>query len=128
MTQLNVQKVDVVLDNIGDLHALTIKLEINNGFRVAKPIINKLLADKPLAFPTSVFGLFELEAMTLGYYDDYIYAGITPVFIGPKSYEAYEVSTEEDEATIVYYEENIEVFEFDDEDFFVVESIEYVLE
>jgi len=128
LTQLNVGKVNILQSTIGNLSPTSIKLEINNGFRVAKPIINKLLADKPLAFPTSVFGLFELEAMTLGYYDDYIYAGITPVFIGPKSYEAYEVSTEEDEATIVYYEENIEVFEFDDEDFFVVESIEYVLE
>lgn len=79
---------------------MSVKLEINNGFKVAKPFLNKLLASKPLNFPKNVFGLFELTAMTLSYYDDYIYAGITPIFIGPES--VYEPVDEVYDIEIVY--------------------------
>lgn len=90
LTQLNVGKVEVLNSTIGKLSPVQIKLEINNGFRIAKPIINGLLAKHPIAFPTNILGLFELEALTLSYYDDYIYAGITPIFVGP-SQEDYQV-------------------------------------
>jgi hypothetical protein len=36
-------------------------------------------------------GLFKLEALTLAYYDDYIYAGITPIFVGPSRKDFQEV-------------------------------------
>jgi hypothetical protein len=127
ITQLNVGKVTVLQSTIGNISPAQIKLEINNGFRVARPIINKLLADKPFAFPTEVLGLFELEALTLHYYDDYIYAGITPIFIGPPSESVESVSTEESDETVIYYEESIEIYELDDEDFedfLIVETIE----
>merc|ERR1719498_1699514 len=91
LTQLNVGKVTVLNSTIGKLSPVQIKLEINNGFRIAKPIINGLLASHQIAFPTNIAGLFKLEAMTLGYYDDYIYAGITPVFVGPSRGEYTEV-------------------------------------
>lgn len=47
--------------------------------------MNKWLRTKPIQFPTEIFGMFKLEELTLSYYDDYVYAGITPVFIGPTS-------------------------------------------
>ena len=40
---LNVNKVKVLQDVMNTLNAVSIKLEINNGFRVAKPVINKYL-------------------------------------------------------------------------------------
>jgi len=85
LTQFNVEKVKILQCSFGKLNAVSVKLEINNGFRVAKPLINRLLTDKPINFPTQVGNLFKLEALTLSYYDDYVYAGITPVFIGPTS-------------------------------------------
>lgn len=48
-----------------------------------QPILNKFLSLLPIKFPTELFGLFKLERLTLSYYNDYIYAGITPIFIGP---------------------------------------------
>lgn len=83
VTRLNVGSVDVISCTFGKLSGLTIKLEINNGFRVFQPKLNAILALKPINFPTNVFGIFELTQLTLSYYDNYIYAGITPIFIGP---------------------------------------------
>jgi len=85
LTQFNVKTVTILNCAYGGLNPSSIKMEINNGFRVAKPFLNKLLRSKPIQFPTEVLGLFKLEAMTLAYYDNYLYAGITPVFIGPES-------------------------------------------
>jgi len=67
----------------GKLSPLSIKLEINNGIRVAKPILNSFLKSHPIKIPSKVLGVFELEALSLGYLNDYLYAGATPVFIGP---------------------------------------------
>ena len=71
--------------NIGKLNPLTLKLEINNGFRVAQPIINHKLSNHVIHFPTNIFGIFELSRLTISYYNNYIYAGITPIFIGPQA-------------------------------------------
>jgi len=83
--RLNVGSVDVLSCAFGKLSGLTIKLEINNGFRVVQPEINHKLAKKPINFPTNILGLFELRQLTLSYYNNYIYAGLTPIFIGPTS-------------------------------------------
>ena len=82
LTKVNVDSVDVVSDTFGKLSAVSIKLEINNGFRIFQGTLNSLLQAHPINFPTEVFGLFKLEQLTLAYYDDYIYAGITPIFLG----------------------------------------------
>lgn len=128
LTQLNVGKVSVLNSTIGKLSPVQIKLEINNGFRIAKPIINGLLAAHPIPFPTNVFGLFNLEAMTLDYYDDYIYAGITPVFVGPSRQDYQEVPAlhlnerKDGEDYLVY-----ESFEFvQGDEVIVVEQMEFV--
>ena len=78
---------------MGTLNAISIKLEINNGFRVAKPVINRVLQKKPFDLPTSFLGVFELTAITLAYYDEYIYAGITPKFVGVETEEPKLISS-----------------------------------
>merc|ERR1719389_1628022 len=88
LAQLNVGSVDILQCAFGRLSAVSVKLEINNGFRIAKPFLNRLLANKPIQLPkTAIFGLFRLENLTLNYYNDYIYAGVTPIFIAPQSAE-----------------------------------------
>lgn len=82
IAKVNVDKVVVNSCSFGRLSALTLKVELNNGFRIALPIINKSLLSEPINFPTN-FGLFELKSLNLDYFDDYIYAGVTPIFIGP---------------------------------------------
>jgi len=83
VTKLNVDKVVVLQCSWGKLNAVTVKLEINNGYRIIEPTLNHFLRKHPIQFPTNIFGVFELEQLTLSYYDDYVYAGITPIFIGP---------------------------------------------
>lgn len=80
---LQVDKVNILECTFGRLNGAIIKTKINNGFHIAKPIVNKLLATYPIQFPEQIFGLFELQSLNLAYYDGYIYVGITPHFIGP---------------------------------------------
>ncbi len=82
ISKINVDTVQVLQSNIGKLNALTIKLEINNGFRIVQPHLNKILANHVIHFPTNILGIFELTQLTISYYNNYIYAGITPIFIG----------------------------------------------
>lgn len=69
-----------------------------------------MLANVPLDFPTHVGDLFEFESINLGYYDDYIYAGITPIFIGPKSAVADELPASSGQTEITYDEYEIKNF------------------
>ena len=85
---VNVDKVTVNSCSFGKLSALTLKLELNNFFRIFTPEINHVLAKHPVEFPSNIFGIFLLSDLTLGYFNNYIYAGATPTFIPPKSIEA----------------------------------------
>ena len=38
----------------------------------------------PFQLPTEMFGMFKLEALNLGYYDNYLYVGLNPIFVAPK--------------------------------------------
>lgn len=89
--KVNIDSVDVVSDTFGRLSAVTIKVELNNGFRIGLPIFNKLMAKQTIPIPSNILGIFELSELTLGYYNDYIYAGATPTFIGPSSSQPKEV-------------------------------------
>lgn len=87
ITKVNIDNVDVVSDTFGRLSGLTIKVELNNAFRIGLPEFNVVLAKHTISIPSNIFGLFVLSDLTLGYHDDYIYAGATPTFIGPSSSE-----------------------------------------
>jgi hypothetical protein len=67
----------------GNLSALKLKLELNKGFKIARPIINDKLAAMTITVPSNIAGVFELHNLTLSYYDNYLYAGATPVFLPP---------------------------------------------
>ena len=83
ITRINVGSVNVLSSTFGHLSGLVIKTEINNGFRIVQPSLNAWLATKQITFPEHILGVFQLEQMTLSYYDNYLYVGITPVFIEP---------------------------------------------
>ena len=74
----------------GKLSALKLKLELNKGFKIAQPIINEKLAAMQIEVPSNIAGIFELHNLTLGYYDDYLYAGATPIFLPPAMVAAEE--------------------------------------
>ena len=86
ITRLNIDKVEVVSDTFGKLNALLIKTKLNNGFRLALPILNHVLANHQIKIPSNILGVFELSDLTLGYYDSYIFAGATPTFLPPSEH------------------------------------------
>ena len=94
ISHLNIADVNVISDTFGKLSPLLIKTKINNGFRIVLPIINRILANNLIPFPSN-FGLFVLSGLTLGYHDGYIYAGATPTFVAPTAEETSQVSAVE---------------------------------
>ena len=83
ITKVNIDKVDIVSDTFGKLSALTLKLKLNNGFRIMIPLLNVFLSKFNLSIPSNIFGIFELSNLNLDYFDGYIYAGATPTFLPP---------------------------------------------
>jgi hypothetical protein len=82
LSKVNVDSVNILSCAFGKLSALTIKVELNNFFRIFMPSLNNFLARKTITFPSNFFGIFNLTNLTLDYYDHYIFAGATPLFIG----------------------------------------------
>lgn len=78
----NVDKLTVNYCSFGKLSALLMKSELNNFFRVFTPMINSDLANDLITVPSNL-GLFQMTNLTLGYYQDYLYVGMTPVFVAP---------------------------------------------
>ena len=85
VTKVNIDSVDVLSDTFGRLSALTIKVKLNNGFRIGLPFLNLILAKHHIPIPSNIGGLFVLSDLTLGYHNDYVYVGATPTFVGPSS-------------------------------------------
>ena len=78
----NVDKVTVNSCTFGKLSSVLLKTELNNFFRIFTPIINADLRNNTFLVPSN-FGIMTLTALTIGYYNDYIYLGMTPVFKMP---------------------------------------------
>ena len=93
ITKINISSVSVISDTFGKLSALTIKVKLNNGFRIGLPFLNILLTKFQIPIPSNIFGIFELSNLTLGYHDNYLYAGATPTFVGPKAERLFEEVT-----------------------------------
>ena len=74
---------NLVVDSctFANLSALKLKLELNNFIRYYLPHMNVWLGSHPIVLPSNIAGIFELSNLTLGYFDDYLYAGATPTFI-----------------------------------------------
>lgn len=81
--RINAGHVDVLSCAWGTLNALQMKVTINNALRIALPLLNHKLVNKQIAMPTHVLGFFDLVDMTLSYFDDFLYIGITPLFVPP---------------------------------------------
>jgi hypothetical protein len=47
------------------------------------PFINKNLLSHSFTVPSNIFGIFILSNLQIGYYNNYIYLGMTPTFIAP---------------------------------------------
>ena len=73
---------------------MTLKLEINNGFRLFMPYINRHLALHSVKVPSNIFGIFLLSDLSISYFDQYIYLGMSPTFLAPAVGVAVEPYTE----------------------------------
>jgi hypothetical protein len=83
ITEMYVGTVKVNSCSFGRLSALKLKLELNKGFKIAQPIINSSLAGMHIPVPSNIGGVFELHDLNLSYFDSYLYAGATPIFLAP---------------------------------------------
>lgn len=85
ISQVKSSDLSIPYCSFGTINAFTLKLELNNFLKLYMGHINTWLETKPIAIPSQVGGLFILSDLTIEYYDDYIYAGATPTFIGPQA-------------------------------------------
>jgi hypothetical protein len=83
-----VKSSDLTVDfcSFGTLNARVLKLELNNFLKAYMGHINAWLDTLPITIPSQIGGLFVLSDLTIEYFDNYIYAGATPTFIGPKAF------------------------------------------
>ena len=56
---------------------------LTRGLSDGLPLLNTWIQAQPIAIPTKLFGLFSLSDLTLSYHDNYLEAGLTPVFSPP---------------------------------------------
>lgn len=82
---VNVDKVTINSCSFGKLSAILMKTELNNFFRLFTPKINAALQLHPFTVPSNVFGIFMLSNLTIGYFNSYLYLGMTPTFLPPAS-------------------------------------------
>lgn len=90
--QVYVDKITVVSSTIGTVSTLTLKLEINNFFRLFLPLINTHLADYYVRVPQEIFGIFTLSDLSVGYFDQYLFLGMTPTFLPPAKFVEHQLT------------------------------------
>ena len=76
--------VEVVDSRIGMLNPNTIRLKLNTVNSVIVTLSNIILQSFEVQVPNTMLGgLFNLKQLHLEYFDGYIYAGVTPVYVAP---------------------------------------------
>ena len=76
--------VEVVESRIGMLNPNTIRLKLNTVNSVIVTLTNIILQRFEVQIPNKMLGdLFHLSQLHLEYFDGYIYAGVTPVYMAP---------------------------------------------
>ena len=76
--------VEVVQSKIGMLNPNTIRLKLNTVNSVIVTLTNIILQQFEIQIPNTMLGgLFGLSQLHLEYFDGYIYAGVTPIYIPP---------------------------------------------
>ena len=95
ISKVNIESIIVNSCAFGTLSALKLRLEINNGLKVALKFINPFLAKHSIPFPGSIIPLFQLHDLSLDYFNDYIYAGMSVTFVAPAAAEAISYAVQE---------------------------------
>lgn len=76
--------VEVVDSRIGMLNPNTIRLKLNTVNSVIVTLSNIILQKFEIQIPNTMLGgLFHLSQLHLEYFDGYIYAGVTPMYVPP---------------------------------------------
>jgi hypothetical protein len=84
---LNLQQIkstDIVVNfcTFGTISPFSFRIKLNFIFTTFKVLINQWLGGLELVVPSNIAGIFILSDLYVEYYNDYIYAGATPTFIG----------------------------------------------
>lgn len=87
LVELNSSVVKINSCAFSDPSSFKLKIEINNLFRLIKSPVNTFLEDNLIPVPDQIGNIFSLNDLTLGYYDGYLYAGATPIFLAPTAAE-----------------------------------------
>lgn len=69
----------------GTINKIVFKTELNFFFTTFKVFINQTLNKMDIVIPSDIGGIFILSDLYVEYYNDYIFAGATPTFIGEPS-------------------------------------------
>ena len=84
--------VEVVESRIGMLNPNTIRLKLNTVNSVIVTLSNIILQRFEVQIPNTLLnGLFHLSQLHLEYFDGYIYAGVTPVYMPPAAVPLHSV-------------------------------------
>lgn len=85
ISKINVANIIVNSCAFGSLSAVKLRLEINNGFRLALKFINPFLASHPIPFPGNIIPVFQMHDLVLDYYNGYVFAGMSVTFLAPQA-------------------------------------------
>ena len=85
ISTINVDKVKVNSCAFGKLNAVILKTKLNTAFLVVRPIVNSILASHDINIPTHLGKYFILSDLVLGYYNGFLFIGLTPTFVGPSA-------------------------------------------
>jgi len=85
ISTINVDKVKVNSCAYGKLNAVILKTKLNTAFLVVRPIVNSILATHDINIPTHLGKYFILSDLVLGYYNGFLFIGLTPTFVGPSA-------------------------------------------
>lgn len=77
----SLQDIKVVTSTFGDVNMTLLEGLLKQGLDEGREPFNQFIANQSLVIPHKIFGLFELEDLTLKYHDGYIEAGLTPHFL-----------------------------------------------
>lgn len=80
---VNVDKITANSCTWGNIHTVPDKIAINNAMKVLVPIINSKLVNVLIHIPSHLGKYFVLSDLTLGYFNDYMFLGLTPTFVQP---------------------------------------------
>ena len=85
LDEVKATQVTIDYSAFGNFSIIVFKTKLNLFFTTFKIFINKWLSALTIVFPSNIGGVFELSNLNIIYFNNYLYCGATPTFIGEPS-------------------------------------------